>query len=153
MPYRQGLLDALALCLVNVHIVSLLHFKSYQTITPSWRKHIFCCGKGTDVVVQLVLSFLRLVERRVAEVWDGYPAACVHCKQENQNPSAWAQRQGEQPPLIDRHRGQLHLASVHTKTHACKYQDLHMRTDRTGKAGTHGKTMHTTTIYWQYCLG
>lgn len=71
---------------------------------------------GTDIVVQLVLSFLWFIKRCGEEVRDGDTTACGDCNQEDYESSALVQGECEQMPLTDSDPGQVHLTPVHTNT-------------------------------------
>lgn len=60
---------------------------------------------GTDIVLQLAPSFMRLIERRGADVGDGDACVWVQCEQEDQASSPRLQGVCEQLPLIDRDPG------------------------------------------------
>lgn len=86
----------------------------------------------TDIVLQLVLPFLRLVERRSAEVGDGDACAGVQCQQENQPSSARLQTVCKQLPSTDRDPGEVNFTPAHTQTiriqamqPACRKKPLH----------------------------
>lgn len=80
-----------------------------------------CSSIGTDIVVQLVLPFMRFVERGGTKVRDGDATTCVHCEQEDQVSSPIFQSVPAQLSLIDRDPAQINFPPAHKCTRACSY--------------------------------
>lgn len=116
-----------------------------------YRQNIYSSA-GTDIAVQLVLLFMRFVERCGTEVRDGDATARVQCEQEDQASSPLVQGVCEQLPLIERDLGQVDVTPAHTNTctglhihitHAWSHVHNSMRTYRHKSKYAH---MHTTTF-------
>lgn len=70
---------------------------------------------STDIILQLVVSFVRFVEWRSQEVGDGDAWTRIQRQQEDQPSSARLQSVCEQLPLIDRDPGEVNFTPGHTQ--------------------------------------